>query len=377
MRNSRTLDELWPLVKESVGAWIADYASSMGAALAYYTLFSIAPLLIIAIGLAGLFFGHEAAQGEIYDQLRGLIGPEGASAVEGLVKSASEPAKSTLATVVGVITLAIGATTVFAELQSDLDRIWDVPAAKSPSGIWNLIRSRVLSFGMVLGIGFLLFVSLLLSAALAALGKLWGSVFGEFEVLLQLVNFVVSLIVITGLFALMYKILPRVAIAWSDVWIGAAVTALLFSVGKFLIGLYIGKSAVVSGFGAAGSLVVLLIWVYYSAQIFLLGAEFTWAFAHRFGSRRHAKKTETPSVGRAIDQAPGPARTTPTPEVRLVPAPPVASGSQAPASGIRAWAWRRPALALGIAAALGLFASEFLERLARRPLRARTGPRSS
>jgi membrane protein len=276
----------------------------MGAAIAYYTLFSIAPLLIIVIAVAGFVYGEEAAQGQIFEQLRGLLGPEGATAIEGLVKSASEPAKGTFATIAGIVTLVVGATTVFAELQSDLDRIWKAPAAPKATGIWKLLRTRLLSFGLVLGLGFLLLVSLVLSAALSALGSFYGGFFGSLEWLLQVVNFVVSFAVITVLFAMIYKLLPRVDISWRDVWIGAAVTALLFDIGKFALGLYLGKSSVVSGFGAAGSLVVLLIWVYYSAQIFLLGAEFTWAYAHRYGSRKEAaqRQRETRS-----EEARGPA----------------------------------------------------------------------
>jgi len=277
---------VWTLIKESVSAWIDDYAASMGAALAYYTLFSIAPLLLIVIAVAGFFFGEEAAQGEILAQLRGLIGDEGAIAVQGLLKSASRPAEGVIATVAGLFVLVLGATTVFGELQNALDRIWRVPAVKEGGGIWKLIRTRLLSFGMVLGIGFLLLVSLVASAALSALGKWWDGLFGSWEGLLQIINFVVSFAVITGLFGMIYKILPRVKIDWHDVWVGAAVTALLFSIGKSLIGLYLGKSSVASGFGAAGSFVVLLVWVYYSAQIFLLGAEFTWVYAHTFGSRK-------------------------------------------------------------------------------------------
>ena len=283
--------EIWSVVKESLVAWIDDYAPSMGAALAYYTIFSIAPLLLIVIAVAGFFFGEDAARGAIFAQLHGMLGTEGAAAVQGLLKSVNHPAESIVATLIGLITLLIGATTVFGELQDALNRIWRAPAAANSGGLASLLRARVLAFGMILGIGFLLMVSLLLSAGLAALGTWWGPLFGGWEALLHLVNFVVSFAIITALFAMIYKIMPRVAVAWRDVWIGAAVTALLFTVGKFLIGLYIGKSGVTSGFGAAGSLVVLLLWVYYSTQIFLLGAEFTWVYAHRYGSCR-ARSTE-------------------------------------------------------------------------------------
>ncbi len=279
------LRRIWYLIRESASSWSEDRAPSMGAAIAYYTLFSIAPLLVIVIAIAGLVFGAEAAQNAIAAQLDGLIGREGAIAVQGLLKSASEPARGAISTIVGAITLVIGATTVFAELQSALDRIWEVPAARRTGGILSLLRTRLLSLGMVLVLGLLMLVSLVLSAALAALGRWWGGFFGEWQALLQVINFAVSFAMITGLFAAIYRIMPRADIAWRDVWVGAVVTALLFSIGKTLIGLYLGKSAVTSGFGAAGSMVVLLVWVYYSAQIFLLGAEFTWVYAHASGSR--------------------------------------------------------------------------------------------
>jgi membrane protein len=275
----------WLLVKSAVKAWSDDYAPSMGAALSYYTLFSIAPLLIVVIAVAGMVFGQEAAQGEIVAQLRGIMGEEGAVAVEGMLKSAREPAKSMVATIAGVASLLLGSTAIFAELQSALDRIWRVPAAKKESGIWNLLRRRLLSFGLVLALGFLLMVSLVMSAALAALGKWWGGWFEGWDVFLEFLNFAVSFGIFTVLFAMIYKIMPRAKIPWQDVWTGAAVTALLFTIGKVLIGLYLGKSSLASGFGAAGSLVVLLVWVYYSAQIFLLGAEYTWVYAQKHGSR--------------------------------------------------------------------------------------------
>jgi membrane protein len=280
------LADIWTLVKEAASAWIDDYAPSMGAAIAYYTMFSIAPLLLIAIAVAGLAFGQEAANGEVMAQLGGMMGQDGAKAVESMIRAANEPSKGTLATLVGAVLLIVGATTVFAELQDSLDRIWRAPARPGGSGIWGLLRARLLSFGMILGIGFLLIVSLLMSAALSAFGGWMGPIFGGWEVLAHAVNFVISFAMVSVLFAMIYKIMPRVKIAWRDVWTGAIVTALLFTIGKFAIGLYIGKSGVASAFGAAGSLAVLLIWVYYSAQIFLLGAEFTWVYAHRFGSKK-------------------------------------------------------------------------------------------
>lgn len=279
------MSKQWSMTKAAVKAWSDDYAPSMGAALSYYTLFSLAPLLIIVIALAGMVFGQEAAQGEIVAQLRGIMGGEGAAAVEGMLKAAREPAKSVVATLVGITFLLLGATAVFGELQSALDRIWRVPAPQQESGILHLVRTRLLSFGLVLGLGFLLVVSLVVSAVLAALGKWWGVWFQGWDVFLQILNFAVSLGVFTLLFAMIYKIMPRAMIPWRDVWTGAAVTALLFTIGKLLIGLYLGRSGLASGFGAAGSLVVLLAWVYYSAQIFLLGAEYTWVYANRHGSR--------------------------------------------------------------------------------------------
>ncbi|HSQ05561.1 MAG TPA: YihY/virulence factor BrkB family protein [Burkholderiales bacterium] len=278
--------QTWRLVKQAIDAWRDDYAPSMGAALAYYTLFSIAPLLLIVLGVAGFFFGPDAARGEIFSQLQSLIGTDSAHAVEGLLASASKPAEGIVASLVGVMTMIVGATTAFGELQNDLDRIWRAPAARQSTGILSLVRSRLLSFGMILGIAFLLMVSLVFSAALAALGKWWAPVFGGWRAVAHVIDIAASLFVLTVLFAMIYKIMPRVKIHWRDVWIGAAVTALLFTLGKVLIGLYIGRSGVASAYGAAASLVVVMLWVYYSAQIFLLGAEFTWVYAHAYGSRK-------------------------------------------------------------------------------------------
>lgn len=278
----------WDLFSKTFDAWSADYAPSMGAALAFYTMFSIAPLLLIIIAVAGWVFGADAARGEILAELRGLMGRDGAAAVEGLLRSASDPDRSATAAVAGVILLLVGATTVFGELQDALDRIWRAPVKVKPAGFFALFRGRLLSFGMIFGISFLLMVSLVVSAGLSALGKWWGPVFSGWEAVAQLFDFGVSFALITVLFALIYKVMPRVKVAWHDVWMGASVTSLLFTVGKLLIGLYIGKSGVTSVFGAAGSLVVLLLWVYYSAQIFLLGAEYTWVYAHELGSKREA-----------------------------------------------------------------------------------------
>ena len=276
----------WRLIRQTIDAWLDDYAPSMGAALAFYTMFSIAPLLLIIIAVAGSVFGAEAARGEILVQLAGLMGREGATMIEGLIKSANEPEKSALAAVIGAVLLLIGATSVFGELQDALDRIWRAPVPVKTTGLFNLLRTRLLSFGMIFGISFLLMVSLVVSAGLSVLGKWLGPMFAGWEAVAQLVNFFASFALITVLFALIYKFMPRVKVAWRDVWFGAAFTSLLFTIGKLLIGLYIGKSGVASVFGAAGSLAVLLLWVYYSAQIFLLGAEYTWVYAHAVGSKK-------------------------------------------------------------------------------------------
>lgn len=276
---------LWTLAKQSVTAWIDDRASSMGAAIAFYTVFSLAPLLLISIAIAGLVFGEEAARNAIVEQLGGMVGDTGAAGIQTVLEAARDPEGGVIATVVSTLTLIVGATTVFAELQTDLDIVWKVPPDKQKTGISGLVRARLLSLGIVLGVGFLLIVSLILNAALAALGEWWGGWFGNWELTLQAVNFLVSFVVITGLFAMIFKILPSVPIAWDDVWIGAAVTSLLFSIGKFLIGLYIGKSALASGFGAAGTFIVVIVWVYYSSLVFLLGAEFTHVYAHGAGSK--------------------------------------------------------------------------------------------
>src|SRR4051812_5364615 len=316
-----TAGNLWQLARESVSRWVDDYASSMGAALAYYTLFSLAPLLLLVIGVAGVLFGAGAAPGQGVGQLGGMVGGGGAPGGQSLLKSASKPEKSMIASLVSVVMLIIGATSIFAELQSDLDRIWRVPETAKPAGLWGMLRTRVLSFGLIVSIGFLLLVSLVVSAGLAALGTWWGSWFAEWRIALQIVNQVVSLAFVTALFALMYRILPTVRFAWSDVWYGALATAVLFTIGKFGISMYLGKAGVTSGFGAAGSIVVLLVWVFYSAQIFLLGAEFTWLYAQRHGSR----------TAEATDDRPAPARHSEE-EGRGAPdAPPAPAAAAAPA----------------------------------------------
>ncbi len=276
----------WNLVQQVATSWVSDYAPSMGAALAYYTLFSLAPLLLIAISVAGLVFGEDAARGEIAAQLRAFMGDEGANAVQGLLVSVRKPSEGVAATVLGVALLFVGAATVFGELQDALNRIWRAPARAEHSGWVALIRARLLSFGMILAMGFLLTVSLVVSAALATTERWLAPIFGDWYFFATAANAAGAFALVAAIFALIYKIMPRARVQWKDVWIGAVFTALLFTLGKWLIGLYVGRSGVASGFGAAGSLVVILVWVYYSAQIFLIGAEFTWVYANTCGSRR-------------------------------------------------------------------------------------------
>ena len=274
------------LLKATAVNWVHDYAQSMGAALAFYTIFSIAPLLLIVISIAGMVFGEEAARGEIFDQLDSMLGPQGALAVQGLIKSAGKPVENVLATAFGLVLFYIGATSVFAELQDALDRIWRAPAKIGHTGVRRFVHARLLSFGMILGIGLLLMVSLAFSATLAALSRWWDPLFGGWETIAQAIDLALGFVLSTAVFAMIYKTIPRVQVDWKDVWIGAAVTSLLFVTGRFLIGAYIGRSGISSGYGAAASLVGVLLWVYYSAQIFLFGAEFTWAYSHKFGSRK-------------------------------------------------------------------------------------------
>jgi membrane protein len=278
------------LLVQSVKSWSNDYAPSMGAAISYYTVFSLAPLLVIVIAVAGAVFGREAVQGLISEQISGMVGPQGAEMVEGLIAKASDTDRGLVAGLISIGVLLVGATTVFGELQSALDRIWKVPEARKPSGIVGLLRARLLSFGLILGLAFLLMVSLVVSAVLAAFGSWSSALLPGWEVLLQFLNTVVSLVFLTVLFAMIFKFMPSTRVSWRDVWTGAFVTAILFEVGKVLIGLYIGKSEMSESFAAAGALVVLLAWVYYAAQIFLLGAEFTKSYADMHGSLSGPRK---------------------------------------------------------------------------------------
>ena len=285
-------------MKLTVRAWSADYSSSMGAALAFYSLFSVTPLLLIAIMVAGTFFGTGAARTEIASQLSALIGDTGAHAVDGLMASADDPARRSLATGLGVIAFLVGATSVFNELQDSLNRIWRVTRSTQRSGFFGLVRMRLLSFGMIIATAFLLMVSLIASAVLSRLGRWWNPIFGDRALLAQSANVILSFLVITVMFAFIYKVIPQKRVHWKDVWVGAAITSMLFSVGKEVIGIYLGRSTTVTAFGAVGSLAVFLLWVYYSAQIFLLGAEFT----HIYSNFR----TQGPAGQAPQDEAEGP-----------------------------------------------------------------------
>jgi membrane protein len=272
--------------------WMAHRASSKGAALAFYTLFSMAPILVLVIAIAGFFYGAEAAQGQLLNELRGLVGAQGAQTIQAVLASARNKESGMTATVVATVLLLVGATSVFAELKDSLDEIWDVPPPADAS-LWDTIRTRLLSFGLILVLGFLLLVSLVISAALAVLEHYFSGMWQTATVVLGWVASLISFLVIATLFGVIYKLLPRIKLSWHDVAIGALGTAAMFTLGKYAIGLYIGNSGVASSFGAAGSLIALLLWVYYSAQIFFLGAEFTRQYALQLGSLRHLPKEAT------------------------------------------------------------------------------------
>lgn len=267
---------------DAADGWMTHRASRTGAALAFYTVFSLAPVLTLSIAIAGFFFGEAAARGEIVGQIGDLVGPQGAQLVQSVLQNANRPGAGRIATIASVVTLILGANTALAELKTGLDQTWNVPA-EHRTGFWYSIRTRLLSVGLILALGFLMLVSLVLSAALSALARLSR---GEMMVntALSWINSLFAFVLVAALFATIYKVLPSVKIAWRDVTIGSLVTALLFTAGKFAIGVYIGNSGVASTYGAAGSVVLILIWVYYSAQILLYGAEFTRAFTYRYGS---------------------------------------------------------------------------------------------
>jgi membrane protein len=277
------LQAIWQLFQETFKEWSEDKASRLAAALAYYTIFSIAPLLIIVIAIAGAVFGEEAARGQIVGQIQGLVGKDGAQFIQTAITNANKPQTGAMASIISVVVLLVGATGLFTELQDSLNTIWEVKP-KPGRGINNMIRLRFLSFAMVLGIGFLLLVSLVISTALAALSTYFSNLIPGVDFLWPIINFIISFAITTFLFGLIFKVLPDVEIAWSDVLIGAILTSFLFSIGRFLLGQYLGNGSFGSAYGAAGSLVVILAWVNYAAQILFFGAEFTQVYSRRHGS---------------------------------------------------------------------------------------------
>jgi membrane protein len=279
---SPKLKSLYQHLMETFTIWNEANASAMGAAVAFYTIFAIAPLFILVLALAGFLFGHEAAQRELYGQISGLVGKNGGEAIQSILTAADKPKASLIATVIGFITLFVGASTVFIQLQQSLNAIWNV--RPKSAGVRSFIVHRLLSFAALLGIGFLLLVSLIVSAVLDAAGKWMSGIVPAHEVIWHIIDAVFSLGIITVLFAMIFKILPDVKIAWRNVWIGSLMTALLFTAGKFLLGAYLGRSTLSSAYGAAGSFVVVLLWVYYSAQILLFGAASIRVYAKQHGS---------------------------------------------------------------------------------------------
>ncbi len=305
-RRSRVLtpSSLWWVLKHALMGWWTDNVPRLGASLAYYTLFALAPILVVAISVAGLVFGADAVRGEVVGQIQGLVGRQGAEAVQSMIQGAAHRSASRLATVIGLVTAFLGATGAFIELQTALNAIWRVQPRPGVS-VLAFLKQRLISFGLVVGVGFLLLVSLIVSAALAAFNRYLGSLFPALTALWDASNVLVSLGVVTLLFAMVYQVLPDVRLRWRDVWVGALVTAGFFSIGKQVIGLYLGTSTLASTYGAAGSVVVLLVWVYYSSQVVLLGAEFTRFYVERFGG-------EPPPLKYAV-KGPPPAQLTPAP----------------------------------------------------------------
>jgi membrane protein len=276
--------ELWPVAKETAKDWVDDDAATLAAALAYYALLSLAPLLVISVSVAGWFLGAEAARGQVSGELGSVVGTQAAQGIQAVVASAEEPKKGIIGAVVGVVTLFLGASGVFGQLQTSLNTIWEVKP-RSDRGIMGKVKDRFFSFTMVLGVAFLLLVSLVLSSVLSSLGSVLADTLPGGATVWQVINFGLSFGIVTALFALIYKVIPDAKVEWRDVWFGAAVTALLFAIGKQLLGLYLGKAAVGSSYGAAGSIVALVVWVYYAAQILFVGAEFTQAQARHRGAR--------------------------------------------------------------------------------------------
>ena len=300
------LKELPTLLKAAFSDWTEDRAPMLGAALAYYTIFSMGPLLVVVISIAGFVLGDAAASGQISSSIRDVLGEEGARTVEGMIASASAPGAGIIATVIGIVTLLLGAMGIFGQLKTALNIIWEAPVKKG-GGILGVLRQNLLSFGMVIACGFLLLASLVVNAVLASLGKFINDVLPGGPLLWQIVNYVIGLGVITLLFALIFKFLPDVSIAWSDVWLGAFITALLFMLGQIVLGIYFSIANVGSAFGAAGSLVIILVWIYYSAQLAFLGAEITQVYANTHGSHSAeatGDKKERSASARALRSSP-------------------------------------------------------------------------
>jgi membrane protein len=286
----------WRLIKSTIEHWLAHKDARQGAALAYYSVFSIGPLLVIAIGIAGLAFGAQAARGEVQGQLSGMIGQSAADAIDSMLASANEPQQGLLATAIGIVVLLFSALGVVVQLKDALNTVWEVDE-KNISGAWQFIRTYLISLTAVIGIGFLLLVSLLFTTALSAAGQYLGAQLPQTG--LQIAGSLISFAAITAMFAMMFKLLPDTEVEWRDVWLGAAITAALFELGKLLIGIYVGKLALASTYGAAASLVILLIWVYYSSQIVLLGAEFTHCYASRYRGRASASQAPQESLAKS------------------------------------------------------------------------------
>lgn len=286
------LKMIFKLFRETFNEWNADNAPRLAAALAYYTAFSLAPLLIVVIAVVGVVFNADAAREEIMRQITRTAGQATAETISGLVESASHPAEGIVSTVLGVATLLLGAVGAFRQLQGALDTIWNVDNTKRKNGIVAFLKDNLLSFGMILVIGFLLLVSLVTATVLALFNDYLRTLMPGSDVLLSVFNILLSFGVTVFLFALMYKFLPHTRVEWRDVWIGALVTAILFSLGRFLLGLYLGNSGTASAYGAAGSFVIVLLWIYYSAQIVLFGAEFTQVYARSYGSHNNTPEGE-------------------------------------------------------------------------------------
>lgn len=309
--------KIWfDLLKQTFTEWNEDHAPRLAAALAYYTAFSMAPLMVVIIGIVGIIVSQDTVQNQILTEVQRSLGADAASMLGELISNASKPAEGILATILGLITLLLGAGGAFGQLQDALNTIWDVEPSstskgKENTGIIFQIRNKFLSFGMVLVVGFLLLVSLVVNTAIAAISAYFVNLLPGVEFLISLLNLVISFVVITALFALIYKFLPQIKLEWRDVIIGAAMTSALFAIGRFLLGWYLGRSSTASAYGAAGSFVLILVWIYYSAQIVLFGAEFTQVYARRHGSLQTGSVPKALAAGSTLTPAPNPLSSVP------------------------------------------------------------------